>query len=115
MDMGANEYTVGRPHPMIDGTLRKQHILTGSRDPQTAVLLLDFIPGYNASMEPVGELLDAIDEAKQIAKAIAGILRLWHLYVDRWRSSDPVLAAEKYERIINVCSAGQDLDHENGE
>jgi FdrA protein len=69
VDMGADEYTVGKPHPMIDGTLRKQRILAESREAQTAVLLLDFILGYNASMEPVGELLDAIDEAKQVAKS----------------------------------------------
>jgi succinyl-CoA synthetase alpha subunit len=65
VDMGADEYTVGRPHPMIDGTLRKQRILAEAQDPETAVLLLDFILGYNASMEPVAELLDAIREAKQ--------------------------------------------------
>jgi FdrA protein len=65
VDMGADEYTVGRPHPMIDGTLRKQRILAEAQDPETAVLLLDFILGYNASMEPVAELLDAIRKAKQ--------------------------------------------------
>lgn len=68
VDMGADEFTLGKPHPMIDGTLRKQRILTESRDPQTAILLLDFILGYNASMDPVGELLDAIIEAKQTTK-----------------------------------------------
>jgi len=62
--MGADEYTVGRPHPMIDGTLRKQRILAESRDQHIAILLLDFILGYNASMDPVGELLDSILEAK---------------------------------------------------
>lgn len=66
VDMGADEYTVGRPHPMIDGTLRKQRILAEAQDPETAVLLLDFILGYNASMEPVAELLDAILEAKRV-------------------------------------------------
>ncbi|MGB8981741.1 MAG: acyl-CoA synthetase FdrA [Anaerolineales bacterium] len=74
VDMGADEYTVGRPHPMIDGTLRKQRILTESRDPQVAILLLDFILGYNASMDPVGELLDAIREAKRAAKTRGGKL-----------------------------------------
>ena len=57
VDMGADEYTVGHPHPMIDGTVRGQRILAESRDPQVAILLLDFILGYNASMDPVGELL----------------------------------------------------------
>ena len=74
VDMGADEFTLGKPHPMIDGTLRKQRILTESRDSQMAILLLDFILGYNASMDPVGELLDAIIEAKQIAKKRNGAL-----------------------------------------
>jgi succinyl-CoA synthetase alpha subunit len=74
VDMGSDEYTLGKPHPMIDGTLRKQRILTESRDPQAAILLLDFILGYNASMDPVGELLDAILEAKQIAPKCGGNL-----------------------------------------
>ena len=74
VDMGADEYTLGKPHPMIDGTLRKQRILAEARDPHMAILLLDFVLGYNASMDPVGELLDAIGEAKQIAKKRGGAL-----------------------------------------
>jgi len=64
VDMGDDIYTIGKPHPMIDGTLRKRRILAESRDPQVAVLYLDFILGYNASMDPIGELVDAIREAK---------------------------------------------------
>lgn len=74
VDMGADEFTLGRPHPMIDGTLRKQRINTEAHDPQAAILFLDFILGYNASMDPVGELLDAILEAKQTAKKRGGNL-----------------------------------------
>lgn len=74
VDMGADEFTLGKPHPMIDGTMRKQRILTEAHDPQNAILLLDFILGYNASMDPVGELLDAIIEAKQIARKHGGNL-----------------------------------------
>ncbi len=74
--MGADEYTLGRPHPMIDGTLRRQRILTESLDPEVAILLLDFILGYNASMEPVAELMDAIVEAKQSAKNRGGAVTI---------------------------------------
>lgn len=76
LDMGADEYTVGRPHPMIDGTQRKQRILAESRDPQVAILLLDFILGCNASMDPVGELLDAIIEAKRNLQKRGGHLTM---------------------------------------
>ncbi len=74
VDMGADEFTLGKPHPMIDGTQRKQRILAEAHDPQLAILLLDFILGYNASLDPVGELLDAIVEAKQLAKKNGGDL-----------------------------------------
>ncbi len=67
VDMGDEFYTLGKPHPMIDGTLRKQRIITESLDPQVAIIFLDFILGYNSSSDPIGELLDAIIQAKQTA------------------------------------------------
>jgi FdrA protein len=74
VDMGDDFYTLGKPHPMIDGTLRRRRILAESRDPEVAVLFLDFILGYNASMDPVGELVDAIQEAKRIFRERGGSL-----------------------------------------
>jgi FdrA protein len=74
IDMGDEYYMVGKPHPMIDGTMRRQRIIAESHDPQMAVLYLDFILGYNASMDPVGELVDAIDEAKRVYKQRGGSL-----------------------------------------
>ncbi len=74
VDMGDEFYMVGKPHPMIDGTMRRQRIIAESHDPQMAVLYLDFILGYNASMDPVGELVDAIDEAKRVYKQRGGLL-----------------------------------------
>ncbi|MEW6718461.1 MAG: acyl-CoA synthetase FdrA [Chloroflexota bacterium] len=74
LDMGDDYYTLGKPHPMINGTLRVQRILTESLDHQVAILLLDFILGYNASTDPVGELLDAILEARQRVRKRGGSL-----------------------------------------
>jgi FdrA protein len=74
VDMGDDFYMVGKPHPMIDGTMRKRRILSESQDPQMAILYLDFILGYNASMDPVGELVDAIREAKRISGQRGGAL-----------------------------------------
>jgi len=65
IDMGADEFTIGVPHPMIDATNRRERILDEAGDPHVAVLLLDFILGYNASPDPVGDLVEAIVEAKQ--------------------------------------------------
>ena len=74
VDMGDEFYMVGRPHPMIDGSQRALRILKEAQDPQVAILLLDFILGYNSSMDPVGELLDAIIKAREIAQKRGGEL-----------------------------------------
>ena len=74
VDMGDDFYMVGKPHPMIDGTMRKRRILKEAEDPEMAVLYLDFILGYNASMDPAGELVDAIREAKRMARQRGGAL-----------------------------------------
>lgn len=74
IDMGADEYTLGKPHPMIDSTMRNQRILAEGRDPAVAVILLDFILGFNASKDPVGDLLDSILVAKQARKEQGGEL-----------------------------------------
>ena len=68
LDMGDEYYTLGKPHPMIDGFLRKIRIEEEGLNPQVAIILLDFILGYNASLDPVGELLDAIIQSEQAAK-----------------------------------------------
>ena len=74
IDMGDDDYTLGRPHPMIDSTMRNQRILSEGQDPTVAVILLDFILGYNASKNPVGELLDSILVAKRTRKEQGGDL-----------------------------------------
>lgn len=71
VDLGEDTFTVGRPHPMIDGTLRREWIGREARDPATAVLLLDVVLGRGAHADPAGELLPAIVAARA-AVAAAG-------------------------------------------
>ena len=68
VDLGEDEFTVGRPHPMIDFLLRKKRIVEEAKDPETAVILLDVVLGYGSNMEPGEELAPAIREAKDIAE-----------------------------------------------
>jgi FdrA protein len=68
IDMGADEFTLGRLHPMIDFSLRKKRIIQEAGDPETAVILLDIVLGYGANMNPLEETLPAIKEAREAAK-----------------------------------------------
>ena len=59
---------------MIDSRLRRERILAEAQDPEVAILLLDFILGFNASPDPAGELAAAISAAKAEARKRGGSL-----------------------------------------
>jgi FdrA protein len=67
IDLGEEEFTVGRPHPMIDNDLRVRRLLQEARDPEVAVIMLDVVIGYGAHPDPASELGPAIRQAKQLA------------------------------------------------
>ena len=69
VDLGEDVFTVGRPHPMIDGTVRREWIAKEAADPTTAVLLVDVVLGYGAHPDPAGEILPALRAAQERAKA----------------------------------------------
>jgi succinyl-CoA synthetase alpha subunit len=69
LDLGDDEYTVGRPHPMIDPRLRNEHILATAGEPAVAVVLLDVVLGYGSNPDPAGALAPAIADARALATA----------------------------------------------
>jgi FdrA protein len=69
IDMGAEDFVVGRAHPMIDFTMRKMRIVEEAKDPRAAVILLDVELGLGSNPDPAGELAPAVAEAKKIAAA----------------------------------------------
>jgi hypothetical protein len=68
VDLGDDRFTVGRPHPMIDGALRAERLIDAARDPATAVVLFDVILGFGAHPDPAGDLRPAIVEARKAAE-----------------------------------------------
>jgi succinyl-CoA synthetase alpha subunit len=69
VDLGEEEFTVGRPHPMIDNDLRIRRILQEARDPEVAVILFDVVIGYGAHPDPASELGQAAKEAQKLARS----------------------------------------------
>jgi hypothetical protein len=69
IDMGDDKFTQGRPHPMIDPTLRNTRIQDDAADPETAVVLFDVVLGYGSSNNPVEELIPSINSANAAARA----------------------------------------------
>ena len=69
IDMGADEFVVGRAHPMIDFTLRRLRILREAKDPETAVILIDVVLGLGSNPDPAGELVPTILEARRASRS----------------------------------------------
>jgi FdrA protein len=56
LDLGDDAYTRGRPHPMIDPTVREAPIIEALARRDLGVLLLDVVIGYGAHADPAGHL-----------------------------------------------------------
>jgi FdrA protein len=68
VDLGEDEFTVGRLHPMMDNDMRIRRLKQEADDPEVAVILLDVVLGYGAHPDPAGELGPAIAEARARAE-----------------------------------------------
>lgn len=69
LDFGDDEFTVGRPHPMIDPSLRAERVIRDGRDPACAIIMTDCVIGYGSHPNPAEDLADAIRTAKAEAEA----------------------------------------------
>jgi FdrA protein len=74
VDMGDDVFTLGRPHPIIDPSLREERIAREAADPETALLLLDVVLGYGAYEDPCGALAESVSKAKAQVAGRGGYL-----------------------------------------
>jgi succinyl-CoA synthetase alpha subunit len=76
LDLGADEYTRGKPHPMIDPSVRDEMLAAALSDPGVSVILLDLVIGFGAHSDPAGhvaKLLAAHDGARpSLAASVTG-------------------------------------------
>ena len=63
VDFGDDRLTVGRPHPMIDATLRLERLERELADPECGVVLLDVVLGHGAHPDPAADLVPVISRA----------------------------------------------------
>ncbi len=67
VDLGAEEFTLGKPHPILNPLVEKERIVLEAKDPETAVLLLDIILGYSAHPDPASIIIPILQKAKGLA------------------------------------------------
>lgn len=65
LDLGADEFTVGRPHPMIEPVLRNEQLNARLRDSAAGLLLFDCVLGYGSHDDPAGVLAQGVCAASK--------------------------------------------------
>lgn len=100
LDLGADELTVGRLHPMIDSTLRQRRLRQESADREVGVIVLDLVLGQVAEAEPAAAFAPLCAEAKRLALDQGRALEILILLVgsaadsqDRDRQADLLASA----------------------
>lgn len=63
LDLGEDEFTQGRLHPMLDNDLRLRRLRQEAADPEVGLILLDVVLGEGAHPDPASELAPAIAAA----------------------------------------------------
>jgi FdrA protein len=73
LDLGTERYTQGRPHPMVDLTIRLDLLEAAADDGRTACVLLDVVCGHGAHADPAAELAPAVARAARGATVVARV------------------------------------------
>jgi FdrA protein len=69
LDLGADEFTAGRLHPMLDPAARAARVRAAGGSVEVGVLLVDLVLGRGVHSDPAGPLAAAIREARAAAAA----------------------------------------------
>ena len=63
IDLGADEYTAGRPHPMIEPAMRSEALAGALADPTVAAVVLDVVLGTGSHPDPAAPIVDILGSA----------------------------------------------------
>ena len=73
LDLGEEEYTQGRPHPMVDLTVRCAKLAEAAADERVGCILLDVVLGHGSHPDPAAELAAAVRPLAGRALVIARV------------------------------------------
>ena len=96
VDLGDDEYTRGRPHPMIEPEIRNDHVARAMANPEVGLVLVDVVLGFGAHENPAGVLLKAIKGQKPVLASVTGTEQdpqVWSRQVALLREAGVVVAA----------------------
>ncbi|MEU9843746.1 FdrA family protein [Actinomadura sp. NPDC048032] len=105
-DFGDDAYTRGRPHPMIDPTLRLEALRAEAADDGCGALLLDVVLGYGAEPDPAAALAPAVAAALRDRSDLAVVVSL---------CGTPADPQDRDRQAVALCEAGADVFASNAQ
>lgn len=73
LDLGDDEYTQGKPHPMLEPDIRNDHVRLALAAADTAAVLIDMVIGYGAHEDPASVLVAALGAREGRVPVIASV------------------------------------------
>lgn len=74
LDLGEDEFTQGRLHPMMDNDLRLRRLQQETADPDVDIIILDVVLGEGSHPDPAAELAPAVARAIRHGKRVIVIV-----------------------------------------
>ena len=65
IDLGDDNFTRGKAHPMIDPAYRAERMLQEIADPDAGLIIFDVVLGYGSHLDMAGEMVAAIEEGRK--------------------------------------------------
>ena len=109
IDMGEDDFTQGRLHPMMDNDLRLRRFQQELDDPETGLILLDMVLGDGAHPDPAQEYAPLIEAAMRQRPDIDIIFLLVGTDIDMQETGHQIEVLEKagatvYRRLGEVLA-----------
>jgi FdrA protein len=96
VDLGGDQYTRGRPHPMIEPEIRNDHVARALADPAVGVVLVDVVLGYGAHENPAAVLSRVLTGEKTVIASVTGTdqdPQVWSRQVALLKEAGVIVAA----------------------
>jgi FdrA protein len=93
IDLGADEFTRGRPHPMLEPAVRDAPLAEALGDPEVGIILLDVVLGHGGHPDPAGHLAGVLAGRSDGPLLIASVTGT---------EGDPQPRAEQVQKLVDV-------------
>lgn len=91
IDLGDDEFTRGRPHPMFEPSVRDAPLGEALADPRVGIVLLDIVLGYGGHPDPAGHLAAFLEGRERRPLIVASVTGT---------DADPQPRNEQVEKLV---------------